>query len=348
MLICEVVSLATLIALVVHSSYTDVKSSTVSNRTLAYATVSGMVTNLVYSFVTLGAYFVEYLSNIVLLSVLSVLLYAFHLWAAGDSKLVIAVAFCLPGRFLTFWDIGLFPSFSIVAIAFIVAFIVIFTESVALGIRNRDLFQSLPLISFSRYAYSYLFTISAVTVFFAILKCIVPRIFEEHGFMLMAVDFIVMLALMQLRNRFQLHRLKVAAAMMCGVLFLLLVSGNVALSLTFDFMTWALALFIMVACVLAGKYGYQTVRTSSIQAGMILSSATVLSFRSSRVKGLPNGLAEDLTCRLSDDEAASVRRWENSVHGSPYVTIVRKLPFALFIGIGTIAFIAIEVIMIWR
>ena len=345
---CEVISLAILMALVGAASYTDVKFGIIPNRMLMCAMGTGIVVNLVYSFVTSGAYLTEYLSNVALLSVFALLLYALRLWAAGDSKLLIAVAFCLPGRFLTFWDIGMFASFSIVAIAFITAFIFVLGESVVLGIRNQDLFKSLPAFDFPRYACSYLFTVAATTVFFVLFQRIVPRVFAEHGFMLMAVDLVVVLVLMQLRNRFQLRTLWVAAAVMWVAVLALIFSGNVVVLPHLNLFAWALTLLVSFACVLAGKYGYQEVPTSTVQAGMILSAGTVLSFRLSRVKGLPSGLSEDLTCRLSGDEAASVRRWERSAHGKPCVTIVRKLPFALFIGIGTVALVAIEVIMIWR
>ena len=56
-------------------------------------------------------------------------------------------------------------------------------------------------------------------------------------------------------------------------------------------------------------------------------------------------MTEDLRSRITSEEAESIHRWEKSAGGKPYVVIVRKIPFAIFIGIGTLAFLIIEVIM---
>ncbi len=72
---------------------------------------------------------------------------------------------------------------------------------------------------------------------------------------------------------------------------------------------------------------------------------TALSFLPSRVQGLPTDSTEDLRSRLTPEQAESIRRWEKSKFGKPYIVIVRKIPFAVFIGIGTAAFLVFEVVM---
>lgn len=61
----------------------------------------------------------------------------------------------------------------------------------------------------------------------------------------------------------------------------------------------------------------------------------------SQVRGLPRITTEDLDARLSKNEAESVKRWEFSKYGQPTITIVRKVPFAVFILIGTLFFLFI-------
>ena len=98
----------------------------------------------------------------------------------------------------------------------------------------------------------------------------------------------------------------------------------------------------------AGRYNYQEIPTSSVTAGQILSAKTVASFASSRVRGLPTNMTEDMHSRLSEAEAASVRRWEHSAMGKAYVTIVRKVPFAVFISVGTVILLITEVMARWH
>ena len=346
--VCEAASMTVLLALLVNACYTDVRHGIVSNKTLLYSIVSGLVINTLYTFVTQGVFLAAYLGNIVLLSILSLVLYAYQLWAAGDSKMLIAVACCLPGRVFTFWGIGQFAGFSIVVIAFITAFIYVLAESVALEIRNKDSLHVPVTFDIQRYVYSYFFTVAATTILAVVLSYAIPWLFRGQAFLLMAADFVIILSLMQIRNRLRLNVLKVCTVILWTAVMALYFTGVVSLSFAANFVTWSIALLVAIGCALAGKYGYQTIPTSTVRAGMILSASTVALFSMSRIKGLPCNMSEDLGCRMSVDEATSVRRWENSAHGKPYVTIVRKLPFALFIGLGTISFIIIEVISIWR
>ena len=78
---------------------------------------------------------------------------------------------------------------------------------------------------------------------------------------------------------------------------------------------------------------------------MILSVATVLEFQKSRVKGLPVATNEDMSTRLSEEEADAIRRWEQSKYGKEKIVIVRKIPFAIFITSGSVIFLLIRLFM---
>ena len=89
----------------------------------------------------------------------------------------------------------------------------------------------------------------------------------------------------------------------------------------------------------ASRYNYEEIPTKIVDSGMILSAATIISFQTSKVRGLPTRTNEDMSARISKSEAEAVRRWEHSVKGSSTVTIVRKIPFACMIPIGFILWI---------
>ena len=102
-----------------------------------------------------------------------------------------------------------------------------------------------------------------------------------------------------------------------------------------------IALIIILRFV-ADRYNYKIIKTEDIKCGMVLSYTTVMSFSKSRVTGLPKTTTEDIRSRISDDEVNSILRWKNSKYGSDTITIVRKIPFAIFISIGTILFIMLR------
>ena len=71
---------------------------------------------------------------------------------------------------------------------------------------------------------------------------------------------------------------------------------------------------------------------------MILSTASTLQMQTSRVRGLPGISHEDLRDRLTEEQANSVRRWGKTEKGNEMVTIMRRVPFALFLAIGYIVY----------
>ena len=96
---------------------------------------------------------------------------------------------------------------------------------------------------------------------------------------------------------------------------------------------------------LVSGYNYEEIQTSEVKKGMVLSYATVVGFMPSRVKGLPQTTSEDMSSRITEEEAEAVRRWEKSKYGKNSIIIVRKIPFAIFIVCGTISYIVMRIVM---
>ena len=90
-------------------------------------------------------------------------------------------------------------------------------------------------------------------------------------------------------------------------------------------------------------YNYKEINVSELRPGMILSAQTVIGFAPSKVKGLPDTTFEDMRSRLTKDEVDSINRWKDSKYGSEKIVIVKKLPFAVFIFIGMIAYFIIRI-----
>lgn len=108
---------------------------------------------------------------------------------------------------------------------------------------------------------------------------------------------------------------------------------------------YAILLVVLLLRYLVSGYNYAEIETNQVKAGMILSVATVLEFQKSRVKGLPVATNEDMSTRLSEEEADAIRRWEQSKYGKEKIVIVRKIPFAIFITSGSVIFLLIRLFM---
>ena len=88
---------------------------------------------------------------------------------------------------------------------------------------------------------------------------------------------------------------------------------------------------------------YEQIQTSRIKKGMILSSVSSILMQNSKIAGLPGISTEDLRNRLTEDEAESVRRWGKSTKGTKEISIVKKIPFAIFLAMGYVCYF-----IIWR
>ena len=128
MIPCEILLLLALTAVVILSCISDCRNGQVPNRLLLPFATAGLVMNTLYYALWAKTWLGIFGLNLLFLSGCAILLYAYHIWAAGDSKLVIVIALLLPGRYLSFWDIGAAPGFLLLAAAFILSFLYVIAE----------------------------------------------------------------------------------------------------------------------------------------------------------------------------------------------------------------------------
>ena len=139
MIILESLLIAILIFSCLLATVSDIKKGIIPNKLLLISGAICLVINTVYYAVFAREYFITFLINFVILVVLSILMYAFNLWAAGDSKLLFLIVFALPARFyMSESPIGLAPAIFIIVFTFSVSFIYVVGESFVLRIKRKD------------------------------------------------------------------------------------------------------------------------------------------------------------------------------------------------------------------
>lgn len=346
MMVVEALMLTILMMVLVSAAYTDCRTGIIKNKLIAFFLFLAIPFDAVYYGIFAQAYFQYFLMNLLLVTLCAVFFYAYHLWAAGDSKLFFLVALWIPARFYTFWHIGRASSFIILTLIFCLAFLYVIGETIILGIREKNLFSvSVGKIKISSMVLSYISMVAMVIVGnWAIWRVFSQQLSNDRALTL-AVNFFVVLSLLQVRERLSDKTMFVVSAACWGFLLILIAVGLYQFEGIMDIRSWLIVLAVMAARVIAEKYNYKVIPTQDIRAGQILSAATILMFEPSRVKGLPEQTTEDLRSRISEEEADSIRRWENSKYGKPYIVIVRKIPFAIFICVGTVTFLVIGVIL---
>ena len=338
--------LLNLVFLLISASITDCKKSQIKNKHILICSLSSILLDLFYYLLWSRESFLPFITNFLLLSLVSAFMYAYHLWAAGDCKLMMTIALSLPGRFLTTWDIGPFASFVIIIITFSLAFIYLILETIFLDIKNKSIFKiQFKSFNWKHFFISYSFMSSATTIISFGLSMAFPHVYSSNTMLLMAINYLTVLSLIQVRSCLSFKAQAVFSSIIWIMIFLVSTLKYGAIPFSVNLRSLAAVFIIMMAWSFAEKYNYQAIPVSEVKAGQIMSLATIMDFSISGVQGLPMGKTEDLRSRITNEEAETIRKWENSKTGKPYVIIVRKMPFAVFISIGTIVFLCFEILM---
>lgn len=338
MIIIESFMLTCLICTSMIAMYTDFKGGVIRNKLLVIAGVIIVILDIIYYSLICRDMSLQFVINLIATIILSIVLYFTHFWGAGDSKFMMLIVASIPSRFYLETAYSL-PTLFIIIQTFSISFVYLFFESIVLGIKYKRITMSLPKVDLVRLIHiikNYLVSYIYIFLLSFILSIIFRGIADLNPVIVPICNFFIILAVLNL-DFFQ-KKWVIAAALVIDIILALFFSN------WHSFMPsgWNLLLIAIVLFMKAfsEQYNYQEIKTCDIKSGMILSVQTVMMFKSSRVKGLPENTTEDYRSRITDEEVASIKRWENSKNGCHEILIVRKIPFAVFIFIGTMIFLA--------
>lgn len=349
MIIFEGVLIVLVVLLCLFTSYTDITKGIIYNRHIVKYLILFVALDIVYYGFFAREYAAPFLINALLMVILSFILFYGNIWAGGDCKLFITLIFGIPANIYNGIELGPAPGFMILLIVFSIAFIQIVTESIFYSIRDKEKIRvRLNKVRASDLAVGFLLVLGIMQLINIALSYFV-RYMQISGtlFILMA-NFICILGINSIYDRVsQKNKIVLACIVWVCLLIYSFMTHSIQLG-GFYWKSWILVIAIFLLRTIADQYNYQEIETDKVAANMILSAATVFGFSGSRIKGLPINMKEDLSARLSASEADAVRRWGKSSKGLKTVTIVRKVPFALFISIGTVLFLLIEGVFLWH
>ena len=137
MYITEALLLIVLSATCLYCSVTDIRDGIIKNKVLLGSGVLCCGLNFTYYCFFGQQYLWMFFLDFVVLVILSIVMYAFNLWAAGDSKLLFLIVFAIPARFYDATT-GIAPAFFVIVFTFSISFIYIVLESIVLRLKNRD------------------------------------------------------------------------------------------------------------------------------------------------------------------------------------------------------------------
>ena len=335
MIYIEAACLTGMLTVGVLSSYADFRNSIVPNKFLIAGLAGGLLCHLLFLLLGAAVYYPHWLLCMLIADLLAFGMYLGKLWAAGDAKLFMILFFLTPPRLFDHNQI----SNSIMPFIFIfIPALLWMTGDSACKLMKKEPYKKQPF-DIKKWLIGFLKTFIEVTALHSVLHAILPYISQNNELISFATIMVY--------------------AYICGnVGFMkrwpiVIIHGLIAAGL-WVFKGWRITIpdyrgyLILVVVIFLqrfiGRYNYQRIPTSKTVRGMIPSAETVILFQTSRVQNLPADPSEQLTSRMTEEQAAAVRRWETSAKGNSEIWIVRKVPFAFMITLGFVSWMIFRLV----
>ena len=339
MILCEAILISIVLIMGICVTTTDIRQGIIQNKVLIKAFVGGMLINGIYYFVYAKEFRSLYFINLFAICIISILLYQFHFWAAGDSKLLICLTSLVPARFYDIGNKTNVPGLTMLIIIFLLAYFYVIGDTIVHVFKKAKKYKGVVLspkvvLQFLKnYVVSILYLGGLTKIFLVVLQ----EIYKQNQLFFTFLNIFVALFIQKCQFLKKWYSL--------GIIVL----WNIAYHQKFGFQGVSIKSYIILLIVLVIRYflswyNYEEIPTSEVRKGMVLSYGTVAKFLPSRVKHLPHHTNEDMSSRLKEEQVDAIKRWENSKYGEETIIIVRKIPFAIFIVLGTVIFLGIRII----
>jgi len=333
------------------SSFSDFKYGKIYNRQIIVLFGLGIFLQVIWLVLFENHMLLMYLLNLIMGTCLGYFLYYYNIWAAGDAKLYSLFLALVPVAIYPVNGLNIFPGFIILVVIFALGFLYITLETLYLFLHEllsersvdlhktffsaKALFRMLPF-----YMFAYIFAL----IYNDLLLRYIPAFYNSNTGILKFFNFAIIFILLNKNVSKKFYMI----GNICGTIYLIIrfvflsPGGTIVPNISILVIVTA----IILVKYLAARYNYKRVGCKELKPGDVVSYGTIVSFLSSRVKGLPLFTTESPHSRLSIEEVESIIRWSKSKYGADYVYVVRHIPFAPFITVGTFFYVIYKIIVL--
>ncbi|MBQ8011731.1 MAG: hypothetical protein IJ265_09265 [Oscillospiraceae bacterium] len=329
MLVLEIIGICLSLVLGIYCTCSDLQNGIIRNKVLGIFAVIGMILDIAYYGIFAQDLFADFLFNFLTVTIVCLFLFFSHSFAGGDCKMAIVLSLLYPARMYYTYNQSNITLLFAIGLAILTGYLYLLIDaSRAIVTRKTSVTRSYIKSSLLSFFSSYLPAMAYIAFFNSVFL-----LFDLHGITPNVwISRSVCLLVAWCTGRFPIFKkLFLILPAIMVTLIISFLAGVLPLSVHFENY---LLVFILLFCQLIIKTTiYETISMDQLKKGMILSSFSSILMQSSITKGLPGISTEDLKSRLSDDEVQSIKRWAKDTH-TDKLTIVRKIPFAVFIAIG--------------
>lgn len=333
MKVLEIISLYLIANLCVLCTKSDLRKGMIYNKTLVVFSILAVVIDAAYYGYFARDLLIEFLMNLIVVAVISLYLFYSHSFAGGDCKMFMVLAMLYPARFYITYGNSNITLFLTIGFSILAGYIYLLSSSVW-GIATKKVKITSAYVR--NFLLSFIKSYLIAMLYIALFNCLLVQC---SSFGLNINGLIVSLLCMVvawLVGKFPLLRKKIVFIPVAVLVALISVSfGFLPISLYPG--DYVLVLILLFCQMTIKTIIYEEVSIDQIKKGTILSAFSSMLMQSSITKGLPGVSTEDLKSRLTESEAESVKIWARATH-TKSLTIVKKIPFAIFISVGFLGY----------
>lgn len=341
MYVLEVISLCLALFLCLICTKSDMREGLVHNKILVVFLCAAVLIDSVYYGFFAKDLLLDFLPNLLVVSLVSLILFYSHSFAGGDCKLTIVLAFLYPARCYFVYRESIYTLIFAVGFAILSGYIYLLINSVKAIVTKRVDFSS-------DYAKKYLLNffknyVSAM-VYVVLLNCIFILL-NNLGCVIdvWIIRCLCMIVAWCVGHYSIFKRVFLLIPTVIALIILSIINRTFPISLNAENYIFVLLLLL---CQMTIKTNiYEKVKIQDLKKGMILTTFSSVLMQNSITKGLPQVSTEDLKSRLSVDEVESIKIWAKATHVEE-LTVVKKIPFAMFISIGFLIYFVVRCVLI--
>lgn len=335
MIILEIMMLIGVTALGIYASVSDCIIGKIKNKIVLVFLIYAVLLDAIYYGFFVRDIFCDFAINNAIVWCVVLALFFSDTWAGGDCKMCIAVAFLYPARYYCVLNSQNTTLFMIVVFAFIIGYFYLVIDAVfCLLSRKITITKKYMANSLIRFFTSYLTALIHITGVSLLLQALLPEGYAPNP----ALLFFAYVCIAWLVSAKEIFRNKFILG---GVLII-----DISLCLAFrtipiatDYRLYLIMAALLLLQIIIRLRNYRAVLASDIQPGMILSTASSMMLIQAKVNCISEVSNENLGNRLTPEQAETIRKWGTRYNLS--LSIVRKIPFAGFIFLGTIIYFVI-------
>lgn len=311
----------------------DLRDGVIHNRVLAYFLILAAGINIAYYGYFARDLLLDFLFNLAVVTAVSLYLFYSHSFAGGDCKMTVVLAMLFPARYYVVYGNSNTTLVLAIGFAIFAGYIYLLVSSIQAILTKKVVISAGYIKGF---LLNFLKSYIAAMVYIALLNCVLILCERLSFFINVWIASFLCMMVAWCVGRFPVLKTKVfLIPVIITVLAASVIYKMMPISLTPG--SYTLVLILLICQMTIKTTIYEKVRVVGLEKGMILSTLSSLLMQSSITKGLPGVSTEDLRSRLTLEEIESIKLWARATH-TESLTIVKKIPFAIFISIGFLSY----------